>query len=292
MLVSSATLAVSSAAFAATTFSYTGKIVEWTTPTTGLYAVELWGGKGGGSAGGLGAEVGGDVELTAGEVVEVVVAGDGGFACGCGAGGGGASWLYSGNSLIAVAGGGGGQDWTGQFPGSAGTAYLDASGHVSGGSGVGGGAYGGGAGWLGNSPTGSLQLSDCVRTCIVATGGYGRPTFQGGKTIGSYAASDNRLPVDGVSGGFGGGGGGGYSVGGGGAGFSGGAGGTRGGGTSYLTPSATNVNALTGVSSAGRIEISLLEAGSAPEPATWVEILTGAAAAGAIARRRRRGRAR
>ena len=61
-----------------TTFNETGGIVTYTVPTTGIYDIVAYGAQGGGGAGGLGAEIGGDVSLTAGEVLTIAVGGQGG----------------------------------------------------------------------------------------------------------------------------------------------------------------------------------------------------------------------
>ena len=63
------------------TFAYTGAEETWTAPVTGGYFLKLYGGQGGsggGNAGGLGAEVTGDLGLTAGDVLTILVGGQGG----------------------------------------------------------------------------------------------------------------------------------------------------------------------------------------------------------------------
>jgi hypothetical protein len=65
------------------TFTYTGKIVSYTVPTTGLYEIDAVGASGGnhtygqGNPGGEGAEVSGEVLLTAGETLRIAVGGAG-----------------------------------------------------------------------------------------------------------------------------------------------------------------------------------------------------------------------
>ena len=62
------------------TFNYDGKIDTYTAPTAGLYdivAFSAGGGNGSDSNGGMGAEVGGDFTLTAGENLSIVVGGAG-----------------------------------------------------------------------------------------------------------------------------------------------------------------------------------------------------------------------
>jgi hypothetical protein len=76
-----------------TVFNYTGAIVDYTVPATGVYDIVAYGGQGGENfpnLGGYGAEVGGDVTLAEGTVLAIVVAGGGsnaGFALGSGGGG-------------------------------------------------------------------------------------------------------------------------------------------------------------------------------------------------------------
>ncbi len=74
-----------------TTFTYTGHTVTWTVPATGLYDITAAGAKGGNgaqtyglfgirfytSSGGPGALMGGDLELTQGEVLTIAVGGVG-----------------------------------------------------------------------------------------------------------------------------------------------------------------------------------------------------------------------
>jgi hypothetical protein len=81
-------------------------------PTTGEYALDVFGASGGGSAGGgvggLGAEVSGDISLTAGETLTLFVGGRGQSIFIGGGGGGGGGFVFLGASVLAVAGGGGG----------------------------------------------------------------------------------------------------------------------------------------------------------------------------------------
>ena len=75
------------------TIGYTGTIVSYTVQTTGLYDIDAIGASGRGfggyvQPGGLGADVNGDVMLTAGETLLVAVGGSGG-ANGADGGGGG-----------------------------------------------------------------------------------------------------------------------------------------------------------------------------------------------------------
>src|SRR5258708_7395524 len=60
----------------ATVIGYTGSSTTFTVPTTGTYDIVAFGAQGGGF-GGLGAEIGGDFYLTAGEVLTIDVGGQG-----------------------------------------------------------------------------------------------------------------------------------------------------------------------------------------------------------------------
>jgi autotransporter-associated beta strand protein len=235
-----------------TSFNYTGALQTYTVTTTGAYDITVYGAQGGSAGpsgiylGGFGAEVSGVVELAAGDVLSIVVGGEGGignFGSGHGGGGGGGSFVFDAN-LLAVAGGGGGASTTlwGQggeaitvgapgLDGSGGIGGPPAFGGAGGFGGFGAGAGGGGAGWLG---PGSAGVG-----ADTGVGGASGPSFAGG-------LGDN---YDGIPqtayGGYGGGGGGGLQAGGGGGGYSGGGGGgggtggtggggTGGGGGSYL----------------------------------------------------------
>ncbi len=97
----------------ATVIIYSGAATTYTVPVTGTYDIVVEGAQGGNrvaSSGGLGAQVGGDLTLTAGTVLDVVVGG-----MGYGGAGGGGSFLYAaaGRMLLAVAGGGGGGSYHG-----------------------------------------------------------------------------------------------------------------------------------------------------------------------------------
>jgi hypothetical protein len=58
-------------------FAFTGSIVDFTVPTIGSYQIIAFGAQGGGGSGGLGAEIGGDFSLTAGETLQIAVGGAG-----------------------------------------------------------------------------------------------------------------------------------------------------------------------------------------------------------------------
>jgi hypothetical protein len=238
------------------TYSYTGNNpatndVEIVTVTSnGIYDIEAFGGQGGaasGGSGGDGVEIGGLVQLYAGETLKIIVGGQGGegeligpygaYNRG-GGGGGGGSFVLIGNGQgsyqpLAIAGGGGGGG-TGRlgyaYSGSTSTAAGNGgpfrnggSGGVNGGGGgngyVGGG--GGGGGFAGSGGPGGQG------------GGYGGNSTGG--TAGTHSYGGGYGGFYGYdSGGFGGGGGGSFSrfygggiygSGGGGGGYGGGGGG-------------------------------------------------------------------
>jgi PEP-CTERM motif len=270
----------------AETFVFTGAMQSFTASVSGEYAVELLGASGGnstGSVGGLGAEVSGDISLTAGEDLTLFVGGQG-ESGDSGGGGGGGSFIKNGTDVLAVAGGGGGGGISGGGgPGLAGTSggtgggipgVINGGGGGTGGGGGSGGQYGGGGAGVKTGPEGY--------------GGNGvlRAPGLGGKFPDGGAAG--RF---GGSGGFGGGGGGG-DAGGGGSGFSGGGGGSAnsggGGGGSYLSSLFTDPVLTKGGASRGdgSINIELLKA--VPEPSTWAMMLMGFAGLGWLAQARRR----
>jgi hypothetical protein len=94
-------------------FTYSGSLVDFTVPTTDTYQIIAFGAQGGSatpggvfvSAGGRGAEIGGDFFLIAGEILQIVVGGAGGTSSG---GGGGSFVVGSSNMPLVIAGGGGG----------------------------------------------------------------------------------------------------------------------------------------------------------------------------------------
>ncbi|HZZ25073.1 MAG TPA: PEP-CTERM sorting domain-containing protein [Roseiarcus sp.] len=87
-----------------TIFSFTGSIQNFIVPTTGTYSISAAGGQGGSGEvsagnGGFGAELSGDIFLTAGTDLQIVVGGggsSGNFDDIWGGGGGGGSFLYTG----------------------------------------------------------------------------------------------------------------------------------------------------------------------------------------------------
>ena len=264
-----------------TTFGYTDKTVTYTVPVTGLYDITAFGAQGGTGSplpgfvepGGNGAEIGGDVELTQGEVLTIAVGGQGGSGSGDarGGGGGGSFVVGPGNAplMIAGGGGGGGGDRRGfdGGPGQTGTAggggsglrYRDRAPFGPGGQdGAGGSGDSGGGGGGGG---------------FKSAGGNGRDSRGGGGYPGLQGGAGN------VSGGFGGGGSNGgsggtyvgaggsrgnvYGGGGGGGGYSGGGGGESGGGGGSFDAGTDQVLVAGENSGNGKVTISLLAA-SAP----------------------------
>jgi collagen type I/II/III/V/XI/XXIV/XXVII alpha len=231
-----------------TTFNETGTIQTETISTSGLYNFTVDGAQGGLSqhftlTGGMGAAVSGDINLTAGTVLEIVV-GDAGTSAFYGGGGGGGSYIietFNGtspvNDILAVAGGGGG----GSSNGFGGGAMAAPTGGPGGHGGTGGAAGAPGTGvYDGGGGGGFTGGAGASTGSVGGTGTTTETSFAGGAA--------GVTPQNGSgAGGFGGGGGGGYSGGGGGGGYGGGGGGGAftaganggGGGGSYLAASVT-----------------------------------------------------
>ena len=200
---------------APTIFSFTGGFQTYTAPTTGSYTIVAFGAQGGASNGGDGAEIGGILSLTAGEMLRIAVGGQGG-SYGRGGGGGGGSFVVApGVTPLVIAGGGGG----GAFYGPAGVGLTGTSGGNSNPAGAPGGMSGlGGAGGT------------------ASYGGGGGGGFRGNGGGGQHPPGGNGYPAGLGANYFGGFGGGGPTsndvqpAGGGGGGYSGGAGGSGYGG--------------------------------------------------------------
>jgi hypothetical protein len=229
------------------TFSYTGNIVTWTVPVTGYYQILTYGGEGG-KGGGLGAEIGGDFQLQADQILTILVGNMGdptvrpsslGFGFPGGAGGGGTFVVVGQNTPLVVAGGGGGNSLVQHSPQGAKfnaspKRFQDGSVLTSGRNGFGstGGTNGSGGGspntWVSGAGGGGL-LTNGQKVTHINTG---KPGFsflnggEGGLNPDFRPASDLR---SGDGAGAFGGGGGAAAGGGGGGGYSGGGGGVSGG---------------------------------------------------------------
>jgi hypothetical protein len=100
-------------------FPFSGKIVEFTVPTSGTYKIEAWGARGadGSYPGPLGAYSKSFVSLNKSEIVQILVGEighPGGSSNYCGGGGGG-TFIAKGNTPLCVAGGGGGLSYDNSF---------------------------------------------------------------------------------------------------------------------------------------------------------------------------------
>lgn len=237
-------------------------IQEFTVPVSGPYLFVAAGASGGGNISSFGCRgrvLQGEIFLTAGQVLRIVVGQRGEIGNGS-SGGGGGSYVVSGNNPIIIAGGGAGYHvaLTAAVPnsdgnyGNNGQAASDGTGPGgvggSGGSGSSSGWGGGGAGFNSNGTNASF---------CSGTGGF---SFGNGALGGSTCNNTN--------GGFGGGAGthGNTGGGGGGGGYSGGGGSTQnlygtgagGGGGSFQTPGMTNMADLGLNTGAGYVYITRL----------------------------------
>lgn len=137
----------------------TGTIQEWTAPISGSYRITASGAQGGGPEGGLGAQMTGTFELTAGDLLRVLVGQPGTYGGGDHSGGGGSYVATSDDQPLVVAGGGGGGSIASDFSHGAIT-KSGQSGDASGGTDGYGGNYpnqtvDGGAGFYGNGGSGN-----------------------------------------------------------------------------------------------------------------------------------------
>jgi hypothetical protein len=224
-------------------FNTSSGIQLWTVPATGTYRILATGASGGRTpsySGGRGIMIQGDVVLTAGQVIKILV-GQGGtnssFDCNTGAGGGTFITLFDNTPLIIAGGSGGTARSNGLDAVSTEQGGTSEAGTAGGASGAGGSANQGpsGAGYSGNGQ--AAQWGSLGGT----NNGIAQAFLNGGQGGSSVQQTPN------VLGGFGGGasGHGNCCIGGGGGGGYGGGGATGscqagGGGGSYIITSATN----------------------------------------------------
>ena len=235
------------------TFSYTGSPQTWQVPTNVTeIGVVAMGAQGGGTYGGLGAEVQAEIPVIPGQYVDVLVGGTG--AADCTAGFGGAGGCYS--DSWPGAGGGGATDLRIGGTGPADRAVVAAGGGGDAGSGVASPVSG----------TGGSGGTTAGEAAFGSGGGGGGTASAGGANGGDYA-TDGSFGEGGGGGDIGGGGGGGGYYGGGG----GSAGG--GGGSSYAESSATDVTMVQGYET-GDGQITITYPPSFPAPSGGVSGLT------------------
>ena len=253
------------AQFSSTDFFFTGGFQSFLIPDTATYQFNVAGAGGGGNSGylgGHGAIISGNINLTAGTLINIVIGGVG-FS---GGGGGGGTFIYIDQSnplMIAGGGGGAGSRQTG----------LDASLGTSGVDGQPGGS--GGQNGYGGQPSGG-------------SGGAG--FFGAGTGRAGGSSLENVIPFSGgvggrANGGFGGGGGTDNEGGGGGGGYSGGAGGRNyihgGGGGSFSSTSFSDISGSVANSSDGYFNIQ-----SVPEPSALSLFAIGLCGVALVWRRR------
>jgi hypothetical protein len=297
LILASAAVALSASAASADIYNFQGSIVNFTVLTSGIYDITAAGAQGGsnldndyvsGMAGGYGALMEGQVALSAGQVLEIAVGGQGTRGdyyvgplryIGDSPGGGGGSFVVLKNAAdltpLLIAGGGGGGGYGNGSYGGAGLAttsgcvgfypYQNAGG--------GGGFYSGGGGGQLYSGVGGQSFLDGAGGGYVSQGyNPGEGGFGGGGSGGGRGAGN-------------GGGGGGYNGGGGGAIGRGGGG----GGSYFISDQGFDpllVQAVSGAQAGnGYVSIDYLRA--VPEPATWAMMLVGFGGLGAVLRRRR-----
>jgi len=273
-------------------FNFSGSIVQWTVPSTGIYDITAYGAQGGqyntSTLGGLGAQIGGSFQLLQGETLSILVGGGGvGATLGSesepgapapaggdpgGGGGGGSFVVVSSSTPLVVAGGGGGAANNIDSSRNASTStsgnnaqYHKANQQGSGGTNGNGGTIGsdssedGGGGGGGFSTDGGTHLvTGLIHGGDVNVAGGSSYLNGGAGGSGGRFGSRNGGFGGGAQAGFGGGGGGGYSGGGGGAERKtlAPAGYSGGGGGSFLAASASNVVMTIGNTGAGFVSIA------------------------------------
>jgi hypothetical protein len=208
---------LASAALAAppVVFTYTGSLVTFVVPATGPYQILAFGAQGGdltvlnvGSTigpGGLGAEIGGDFSLSAGELLQIAVGGAG--SRGTGGGGGGSFVVGPDNTPLVIAGGGGGGGIGGverNEPLLGGGGLTGPNGGFGSEGGVGG--NGGGGGGTGTGAGGGGGFLSAGGNAVGGTGGGAFPGLAGGDIGGGFGGGGG--PAGGGGGGYSGGGGG------------------------------------------------------------------------------------
>ncbi|PLW92156.1 MAG: hypothetical protein C0592_12210 [Marinilabiliales bacterium] len=174
-------------------------IQEWTVPTSGTYKIEVAGAQGGGTNGGLGANMQGEFSFTAGETLKILVGQEGEALTGSRydySGGGGSFVTTSTNTPLIIAGGGGGAEIAGVgSAGQVGTSGNDGTGGYS--SGIGGTA--------GNGGTYDNQTTD-GGAGLLTDGGSGNPNPAPQAFIDGGEGGSNSWSSPSALGGFGGGG--------------------------------------------------------------------------------------
>lgn len=287
-------------------FTYTGTLVTFIVPSTGEYQILAFGAQGGDSgtiinpfgqafvgAGGLGAEIGGDFNLTADEILQIAVGGVGTVggtptlgSPGGGGGGGGTFVVGPANTPLVIAGAGGGGglvfiDTDFGAPGQGGLTGPNGGGSGGGTAGNGGsgamaGGSGGGGGFFSAGTNGQFSGAGGGDAFPGLAGGVG--VFGGGNGgFGGGGSGDTQ------AGGCGGGGGG-YS---GGAGVRGGLSGCGGGGGGGSFDAGTD-QILVADFQSGNGEVVITElAAAVPEPTAIALLGMGLVGIAAIWLRRR-----
>ena len=141
-------------------FTYTGTLVNFTVPATDTFQILAFGAQGGSGtfagfvgAGGLGAEIGGDFSLTAGEVLQIAVGGQGASN----PLGGGGTFVIGSAPLVIAGGGGGGGSVAGAAQGQGGLIGQDGGGSPFNGVPTGGTSGNGGPNFDGALPIGVVK---------------------------------------------------------------------------------------------------------------------------------------